>query len=96
MYAYLITEDVNSVRVQSDKLEVASYQTMNCDTVEAIAFYCLSASCFCEASEDKACKVSDVLISRRLIRLSCKACVNFRSSIPPLHKGNLFFTMYRR
>ena len=84
------TEVVNSVRLQSDKLEVASYQTMNCDTVEAITFYCLSARCYCEASEDKACNVSDVLIGRRLIK-----CVNVRSSTPPLHKGNLFFTYCR-
>ena len=91
----MYTEDVNSVRLQSDQQEVASYRTMNCDTVEAIIFYCLSAGCYCEASEDKACNVSDVLIGRRLIKLSCKSCVNVRSSTPPLHKGNLFFTYCR-
>ena len=67
----MCAEDVNSMRVQPDKLKVASYQTMNCDTIdEAIAFYCLSARCHCEASEDKAYRVPDVFILPKINKTS--------------------------
>ena len=93
IYVLLYIEDINTMRLQSDKPEFASYQKMNYDTNEAIAFYCLSARCHCEASEDKAYNVSDVSVNRRLIKQSCNSCVDFRFSILPLHKGKLIFTL---
>ena len=77
-------ENTNAVGSQSDK---PTYQTSNCDIDEAIAFHCLSARYHCEASEDKANNVSDILINRRIIKQSCKSCVDFGSSTPLLHKG---------
>ena len=77
------------VRLQA-KPEFVPYQTMYCDTDEAIAFHCLSAR-YCEASEAKENINSDILISRRLIKRFCKPRMNLVSSTPPSHKGNEFY-----